>query len=95
MRKIYLSRAINALISLSAGVVVDICFGGGLTKLLERYIRISVDVQQLRQRLGMSRDALARKLGVTYKTIYLWEKGKNKPSPMAQQKLEELERQLK
>jgi len=51
-----------------------------------------VDVQQLRQRLGMSRDALARELGVSYKTIYLWEKGKTKPSPMAQQKLEELEK---
>jgi len=43
----------------------------------------------------MSRDALARKLGVTTKTIYLWEKGKTKPSPMAQQKLDELEKQLK
>ena len=43
----------------------------------------------------MSRDALARKLGVTTKTIYLWEKGKNKPSPLAQQKLEELESKLK
>ena len=66
-----------------------------LTKILGRCIRVSVDVQQLRQRLGMSRDALARELGVTYKTIYLWEKGKNKPSPMAQQKLEELEKRVK
>ena len=43
----------------------------------------------------MSRDAFARELGVTTKTIYLWEKGKTKPSPMAQQKLEELEKQKK
>jgi len=54
-----------------------------------------VDVKQLRQRLGLSRDALARKLGVSPKTVYLWEKGKNKPSPMAQQKLEELEKREK
>ncbi len=43
----------------------------------------------------MSRDAFARELGVSYKTIYLWEKGKAKPSPMAQQKLKELENKLK
>ena len=67
----------------------------GLTKILGGCIRISVDVKQLRQRLGMSRDALARELGVSYKTIYLWEKGKTKPSPMAQQKLEELEKRKK
>ena len=41
----------------------------------------------------MSRDALARELGVTTKTIYLWEKGKTNPSPLAKQKLEELEKQ--
>ncbi len=63
-----------------------------LTKLLEGCIKVSVDIKQLRQRLGMSRDAFARELGVTYKTVYLWEKGKTKPSPMAQQKLEELEK---
>ena len=40
----------------------------------------------------MSRDALARELRVTYKAIYLGEKGKAKPSPMAQQRLEELEK---
>ena len=38
----------------------------------------------------MSRDALAREIGVTYKTIYLWEKSKTNPSPLAQQKLEGL-----
>jgi len=43
----------------------------------------------------MSRDAFARELGISPKTIYLWEKGQTKPSPMAQQKLEELEKQLK
>ena len=66
-----------------------------LTKLLERCIRISVDVQQLRQRLGISGDALAPELGVITKTICLWEKGKTNPSPLAQQKLEKLEKQKK
>ena len=39
----------------------------------------------------MSRDALARELGVSPKTIYLWEKGRHKPSPPALEKLEKLE----
>ncbi len=54
-----------------------------------------MDVKQLRQKLGISRDALARELGVTYKTVYLWEKGKAEPSPLALEKLKELEKELK
>jgi len=54
-----------------------------------------MDIQQLRHRLGLSRDALARELGVTAKTIYLWEKGRTNPSPLAKQKLEELEKRTK
>ena len=60
--------------------------------MLEGCIKISVDAQQLRERLGMSRDALARELGVSPKTIYLWEKGRHKPSPPALEKLEKLEK---
>jgi len=54
-----------------------------------------MDVKELRRKLGISRDALARKLGVSYKTVYLWERGKVKPSPLALEKLMGLERQLK
>ena len=54
-----------------------------------------MDVRQLREKLGISRDAFARKVGVTYKTVYLWEKGKTKPSTLALEKLEELEKQAK
>ncbi len=53
-----------------------------------------MDVKQLRRKLGISRDALARKLGVTYKTVYLWKKGKAQPSPFALEKLKEIEKQL-
>jgi len=53
-----------------------------------------MDVKALRQKLGISRDAFARKLGVTYKTVYLWERGA-KPSPLALEKLKELEKTVK
>ena len=54
-----------------------------------------MDVKRLRERLGMSRDVFARNLGVTYRTVYLWEKGKTKPSPLCMEKLKKLEEQLK
>jgi len=66
-----------------------------LDKVTRKVYKACVDIRQLRERLGLSRDALARKLGVSVKTIYLWEKGKAKPSPMAQQRLEELEKENK
>ena len=54
-----------------------------------------MDVRQLRQKLGMSRDALAREIGVSYKTVYLWERGKVQPSPLALEKLKEMEKKVK
>jgi len=58
-------------------------------------ITIAMDVRELRRKLGISRDALARRLGVSYHTISLWERGKTKPSPLALEKLKEIEKQVK
>ena len=54
-----------------------------------------MDVRLLRQKLGISRDALARELGVSYHTVSLWERGKTEPSPLALEKLKEIEKQVK
>jgi len=54
-----------------------------------------VDVKALRQKLGISRDALARELKVSYKTVSLWERSKTKPSPLALEELKKLERTVK
>jgi len=62
---------------------------------IERYMVIAMVVSELRQRLCISRDALAREIGMTVKTVYLWEKGKFKPSPLALEKLKELEEKRK
>jgi len=51
----------------------------------------AVDVRALRKKLGISRDTLAREIGMSYKSVYLWEKGKTKPSALALEKLKELE----
>jgi len=66
-----------------------------LTNFIEKDIVFSMDVRELRRKLGISRDALARELGVSYRTVYLWEKGKTEPSPLALEKLKELEKTVK
>jgi len=54
-----------------------------------------MDVRELRQKSGISRDTLARELGVSYHTVSLWERGKTKPSPLALEKLKKLEKRSK
>ena len=55
----------------------------------------AMDVRELRQKLGISRDALARELKMSYNAVSLWERGKTKPSPLALEKLKELEKRIK
>ena len=47
-------------------------------------------VRKLRERLGLTQEKFAAKLGVTFPTINRWENGKAKPSPLALQRIEEL-----
>ena len=51
-------------------------------------------VQELRQRMGLTQEKFAAKLGVTYPTINRWENGRAKPSPLAMKRIEELLRGL-
>jgi len=52
-------------------------------------------IKELRQKLGLSQEALARRLGVTVLTVRRWEKGTCKPSPLALLRIEELMRQMR
>lgn len=54
-----------------------------------------MDVKALRQEMGISRDTLARQVGVNYRSVYLREKGRTKPSPLALEKLKELGKRSK
>jgi len=47
-------------------------------------------VRKLRERLGLTQEKFAAKLGVTFPTINRWENGKAKPSPLALQQVKEL-----
>jgi len=50
-------------------------------------LEISDLVRELRQRLGLTQEQFASQLGVTFPTVNRWEKGRSKPSPMAQKLL--------
>lgn len=45
---------------------------------------IPQEIKELRAKLGLTQEALARKLGVSLFTVCRWEQGRSKPSPMAQ-----------
>ena len=47
-------------------------------------------VRSLREKLGLSQEKLAARMGVTFSSVNRWENGHSKPSPLAMQKLEEL-----
>lgn len=47
----------------------------------------------LRAVLGLTQERFAAKVGVTVSTVNRWENGKGTPSPLAQQRIEELWRE--
>ena len=51
-------------------------------------------IKELRRKLGLSQEGLARKLGVSVITVRRWEKGTFKPSPLALLRIEELTKEI-
>jgi transcriptional regulator with XRE-family HTH domain len=47
-------------------------------------------VRSLRERLQLSQERLAARLGVTFTSVNRWENGHAKPSPLAMKQIEEL-----
>jgi len=47
-----------------------------------------IEVREIRDNLKLSREKFARLLGVSFFTVYRWERDKAKPSPMAEKLLE-------
>lgn len=46
-------------------------------------------VKEVRRRLGLSQEGLARALGVSFATVNRWENGKTVPSKLAQRQFEQ------
>lgn len=51
-------------------------------------------VRTLRERLSLTQERFAGKLGVTFATVNRWENGRSKPSPLAMKQLGELATEL-
>lgn len=49
-----------------------------------------MDIKAIREKLGLTQEEIARKLGVSWGTIARWEAGKSKPSKLARKALENL-----
>jgi putative transcriptional regulator len=56
---------------------------------------ISRLIRKHRNSLGLTQEQFAAKLGVTYSTVNRWENNKAKPSPLALQRIKELQKENK
>ncbi len=52
-------------------------------------------IKKLRNKLGLTQEQFAAKIGVTFSTVNRWENGKGKPSPLAIRQIMELKKKLK
>ena len=57
-------------------------------------VDLSILVRSLRERMGLTQEKFAAKLGVTFASVNRWENGKAKPSPLALKQVEDLLRSL-
>jgi len=55
----------------------------------------SDEIKGLRKHSEMTQEAMARKMGITIRTLAGWEAGEHRPSPVMRRKLERLQRKVK
>ena len=51
-------------------------------------------IKETRAAFGLTQEQLAAKIGVTFSTVNRWENNKGKPSPLAQLRIEELQKEF-
>lgn len=54
----------------------------------------SKEIKDLRVKLGISQEAMGAIVGVSWRTIYRWEKGENPPSRLAVEKLTRMKKEM-
>lgn len=47
-------------------------------------------LKEVRRKLGLTQEALAHQLGVSFTSVNRWENGQTTPSPLARRQIEEL-----
>ena len=53
-----------------------------------------MDIKNIREKLNLTQEQLARKLGVSWATVARWERGKGEPSPLAQKAIDDLIKEI-
>lgn len=53
-----------------------------------------MNIKELRKKLGLSQGRLAAQIGVSPLTVLRWESGKTKPSPLALERLRNIEKEV-
>jgi len=51
-------------------------------------------IKTIRNKLGLTQEQLAQKLGVSFSTVNEWENNKRKPSPLAMRQIEMLIKEI-
>jgi len=51
---------------------------------------IRKDIKSIREKLNLTQEQLAHKLGVSWATVARWERGKGEPSPLARKAIDDL-----
>ena len=51
-------------------------------------------IKELRERLGLTQEQFAQKVGVTFSTVNHWENGKRRPQPFLVRRLLEMKEEL-
>jgi DNA-binding XRE family transcriptional regulator len=47
-------------------------------------------LKEVRRKLGLTQEALAHRIGVSFTSVNRWENGQTNPSPLARRQIEEL-----
>lgn len=53
-------------------------------------MKANSSIKEIREKLGLTQEQLARAIGVSWVTVNRWERNKAKPSPLAASRLQEL-----
>ena len=65
-----------------------------LSLLVTQQLEIATLVRETRQRLGLTQEQFALKLGVSYQSVNRWENGRTKPLPLALKQIKRMIRQM-
>ncbi|MBA7486751.1 hypothetical protein ES707_22312 [subsurface metagenome] len=53
-----------------------------------------MDIKAIREKLGLTQEEVAQKLGVSWGTVARWEAGRSKPSKLARKAIENLLKEI-